>query len=557
MNKMSMVLPSKGDLFGGITAGIVALPLALAFGVQSGLGPAAGLYGAMILGFFAAWLGGTNTQISGPTGPMTVITAATVGSMSAAMGSVEVALPAIIVCFILAGIIQIGMGLVKLGGYIKYIPYPVISGFMSGIGMIIILLQIFPAFGLDSPKTTIDVIKSLPSLFQGMNVWATFYTIMTIVIIYLFPKIKTGIPSSLVGLIVISILATVLAYEVPIIGDVPKGLPVPQINGWLSIPQDVWLLILNSAATLAALGAIDSLLTSVVADNLTRTRHDSNKELIGQGIGNAISGLFGGIPGAGATMRTLVNVRSGGKTRASGMIHGLVLLVILVGVGQYAALIPKSVLAGILLTVGLSILDYKGVRHVFKVPKHDAIIMIIVFLVTVFLDLLVAVGIGMVMASILFMIQLGKLMEDRTTLKSIENAHPDDQKLVIKEIPKQHHHNILIDSLDGPLFFGYASAFQKKFSKVPEVRFIILNMKKVPFVDQSGLYAMEEVILDTETKEADILLVGLQKQPKARFMSINVIPDLINEEHIFEDMESCIFFIKNHYLEKDKLNPEL
>ncbi|MBK9270994.1 MAG: SulP family inorganic anion transporter [Saprospiraceae bacterium] len=541
-------MPSKGDFFGGLTAGIVALPLALAFGVQSGLGPAAGLYGAIILGFFAAWLGGTPAQISGPTGPMTVITAATIGSLVGLVGSVEKALPAIIVCFVLAGLIQIILGLIRLGDYIKYIPYPVISGFMSGIGLIIILLQIFPAFGMESPQTTVEVIQKISQIPNGFNPYAIFYTFLTIVIIYLFPKLKTGVPSSLVALVVVSCLAQLTFWQVPIIGQVPNGFPSPRMGGWFDIPSHAWLLIINSAATLAALGAIDSLLTSVVADNLTRTRHHSNQELIGQGIGNSLAGLFGGIPGAGATMRTLVNVSSGGKTRSSGMIHGLVLLLILLGLGKYAALIPKSVLAGILFAVGLSILDYKGVRHVFKVPRHDAIVMVLVFIVTVFLDLLVAVGIGVVMSSILFMIQLGELMEERSTLKSIDSAHPEDQFLIRNEIPSQHLPNIVIDYLDGPLFFGYANSFQKKFAKVPEARFMILNMEKVPFVDQSGLYAMEEVILSSETKSVDILLVGLQAQPKARFRSINIIPDLISDDNVFENMEACVKWIKNYYL---------
>lgn len=298
---MKAIKITKGDIFGGITAGIVALPLALAFGVQSGLGAAAGLYGAIFLGFLAALFGGTPSQISGPTGPMTVITAATVGMFVAKAGDISTAIGAVIASFILAGIFQILMGVFKLGTLIKFIPYPVISGFMSGIGVIIILLQLFPAIGLASPKTTIDVVKEIVPAFQNINLWALFYTGLTILIIYFFPYITKGVPSTLVALLIVTILSVYLNIDVPIIGDIPSGFPPIQIGNLMTINPAYFMDVLEVAATLAALGAIDSLLTSVVADNVTRTKHDSNKELIGQGIGNAVGGIFGGLPGAGAT----------------------------------------------------------------------------------------------------------------------------------------------------------------------------------------------------------------------------------------------------------------
>lgn len=527
---------TKGDFFGGLTAGIVALPLALAFGVQSGMGAAAGLYGAIFLGFFAAVFGGTPSQISGPTGPMTVITSATIASFVAVTGNLESALGAIIACFLLAGILQVLMGVLKIGSLIKYIPYPVISGFMSGIGVIIILLQLFPALGQTSPQKTYQVVTSIIPALRQIDYWALLYSVTTIAIIYIFPRITKAVPSTLVALLIVTGLSILLGHDVPVIGDIPQGFPPLQIGTLVDIPPEFYTLILEAGVTLAALGAIDSLLTSVVADNVTRTRHDSNRELIGQGIGNGIGGLFGGIPGAGATMRTLVNIRSGGRNRVSGVIHALVLLIVLLGAGKYAALIPKSVLAGILITVGIGILDYKGFRHIRKVPRADAVIMIIVLLVTVFLDLLIAVGIGMVMAAILFMKKMSDITEQQST---ISEPLAGETEL----LPASLRGKVLVKSINGPLFFGFASGFQKRVSSLASIRYVILRMEQVPFVDQTGLYALEESILSLEQKGINVLFVALQEQPEHMFRKISMIPDLISEEHLFGTFENCINWV--------------
>ncbi len=539
---------TKGDFFGGLTAGIVALPLALAFGVQSGLGAAAGLYGAIFLGFLAAIFGGTPSQISGPTGPMTVVSAATIALFLTAStdGSMESVMGAIIASFVLAGLLQILMGVFKIGSLIKFIPYPVISGFMSGIGVIIILLQLFPAIGLASPKTTIDVVQEIVPALGNINSWAILYASLTILIIYLFPKITKAVPSTLVALIAITILSVILDKGVPIIGDIPQGLPPINLEGILTIKPALYTMILEAGVTLAALGAIDSLLTSVVADNVTKTKHNSNKELIGQGIGNSIAGLFGGLPGAGATMRTLVNIRSGGRNRISGVIHALVLMVVLFGAGKYAALIPKSVLAGILITVGIGILDYKGFRHINKVPKADAAIMVIVLLVTVFLDLLVAVGLGMVLAAFIFMKKMSDIAEERTTVTDwvdlkLEEGWSDEL------IPDNIEKNIVVKHLDGPLFFGFASGFTDRVAKVKDIRYVIIRMEKVPFIDQTGLYALEDAILSLEQRDIEVLLTGLQTQPKLRMERINLIPGLITKDNIFKTFTDCINWLSEKH----------
>lgn len=530
---------TKGDFFGGITAGIVALPLALAFGVQSGLGAAAGLYGAIFLGAVAAIFGGTPSQISGPTGPMTVVSAATIGGFIAIAGNIENAMGAILICFILAGILQVLMGVLKIGSLIKFIPYPVISGFMSGIGIIIIILQIFPALGQPSPQKTIDVVKMIGPAVQNINGLALLYSGLSILIIYLFPKITKVIPSTLVALISVTILSVVLKGQVPRIGDIPQGFPAFVAGSLSSVSSELYLTILEAALTLAALGAIDSLLTSVVADNVTKTRHNSNRELIGQGMGNSLAGLFGGIPGAGATMRTLVNIRSGGRNRISGIIHALVLLAVLLGAGNYASLIPKSVLAGILITVGIGILDYKGLKHIKKVPSGDAAIMFIVLFVTVFLDLLVAVGIGMVMASILFMKKMSEMAEKSASITGIDSLI-EESAWKDENIPLSLKKSVLVKHIEGPLFFGFASAFQEKISKVAEIKFVIIRMEKVPFIDQTGLYALEESILTLERKKIEVLFTGLQEQPADMLQRIRIIPALVGEEHRFKNFDDCI-----------------
>jgi SulP family sulfate permease len=542
---------AKGDFFGGITAGIVALPLALAFGVQSGLGAAAGLYGAIFLGFFAAIFGGTPSQISGPTGPMTVVTASTVAAFVALNGGhVSSVMGAIVACFVLAGALQIVMGILKIGSLIKYIPYPVISGFMSGIGVIIILLQLYKAVGLPSPANTIDVLREIGPALQKINLWALMYAAFTIIIIYVFPRLTRKVPSTLIALLAVTGISILLGKNVPLIGDIPKGFPELRLSGIFSIDPKFYLVILEAGATLAALGAIDSLLTSVIADNVTKTKHKSNQELIGQGIGNTVRGMFGGLPGAGATMRTLVNVRSGGRNRISGVIHSLVLLVILLGAGKYAAMIPQSVLAGILITVGIGILDYKSFRHINKVPRTDAVIMIIVLLVTVFFDLLLAVGIGMVMASILFMKQMSDLTGERSKISDLMSIK-DEISWPDEKVPAYIQDNVVIKHLDGPLFFGFTSDFMDKIGRLPDIKFVIIRMERVPFIDQSGLYALEEAVLSLEQRNIQVMITGLQTQPEDRLRRIRIIPDLIPENNLFGTFKDAIKWLvdnKGKYL---------
>lgn len=539
----------SGDVFGGLTAAVVALPLALAFGVQSGMGAIAGLYGAIALGIFAALFGGTNTQISGPTGPMAVVSAAIVAGEIALYGSLEAALGTIVATFVLAGVFQIIMGLSRIGQYIRYMPYPVISGFMSGIGLIIIFMQIFPFFGLSSPRTIIDIFIELPTVADNINYQAVGLTLVTIAIIYLFPKVSKKVPAALVALVGLSIVSAFMGLNVSVIGNIPNGLPDVHIDTFLSMDWHHPMVIIIPALTLAALGAIDSLLTSVVADNMTKTQHNSNKELIGQGVGNMVAGLIGGLPGGGATMRTVVNINAGGTSNLSGIVHGLVLLGVLLGAGEYAKMIPLPVLAGILITVGLGIIDYRGIKHLFRVPRADAVVMLIVLVLTVFVDLLQAVAVGLVMAALLFMKQMGDLAESKSLTVSLDdfknNFLTEDEKKVSKAIK----HQIYIQHFDGPIFFGFTAHFKKMMQILPDVSIVIFRMSNVPTIDQSGMYAIEDAILELHRKKMTVIISGIQKQPLDMLKNIRLVPNMIPEEHIFEDFLSAI-----SALEEEKLD---
>lgn len=608
----------KGDIFGGLTAGIIALPLALAFGVYSGLGPTAGLYGAIFLSFFAALFGGTNTQISGPTAPMTALSMVVIASLIASNdGDVGKALPIILAVFMLSGFMQVVLGLMKLGKYIRYIPYPVVSGFMTAIGLIIISTQTLPVLGY-YPKEDINLVTSfkpeaeaeilskilqeeasegllvledfsetvergseiteavilqeaevlaakhasgvvgalkvIPTALGQINWIELILALGTMLIIYGFKRITSVIPSTLVALVVMTTIAIFFVPTYRPITAIPSGFPTPQ---W-SVFSEISFLELSpyvfTSLTLALLGAIDSLLTSVVADNMTKTRHLPNKELIGQGIGNTISALFGGLPGAGATIRTVVNINSGGVTRVSGMISSLVLLMILLIFSSVASTIPAAVLAGILITVGISVMDYRGLKAIPDLPKDikflklgissEVIILLVVMLLATFWNLVYAVGIGLVIASLMFMKKIGDATASHSKLSAVSKEKlSDDTKLV--DLDGDGSPDIAIKQVMGPLFFGSADGFQKLAKKIPDAaKIIIFRFDTMNYIDQSGLYALEEILVDLSSHDKEIYFVNLQKQPKYMMQRVNLVPKLVPEEHIFERINQCFSLIK-------------
>jgi SulP family sulfate permease len=552
----------KGDLFGGVTAGIVALPLALAFGIQAfgavpggaSLGALVGLTGATLLGFFASLFGGTHSQISGPTGPMTVITATLVaGAISAPGGNISTVLITMALAALFCGLFQILFGLIKIGKYVRYIPYPVLSGFMSGIGVIIILQQLYPLVGGSGKGSMVEQLAGLPSAFGALNTTALILGLGTIAIIYLFPLLTKKVPSTLVALIVMTLVSLLFDEGTfATIGHIDSALPMPffanenvdmgALGNWGSII----IAAIIPGLTLAGLGSIDTLLTSVVADNITKTKHNSNRELIGQGIGNAVAGLFCGLPGAGATMRTVVNVKSGGRTQLSGMVHALFLLAIMLGLGSVVQYVPLSVLAGILLTVGVGIIDVKGFKDLPKIPRADAVVLIVVFLVTVFVDLLTAVGIGMVIACVLFMKRASDLVEGGYSSQELTNFDKESPWDDEHGMPDTVAHKIYVQRLNGPIFFGTINKFKEVMQTVPaDAKIVIIRMRLVSFMDQSGLYAMEEAIKDIQARGAQVLMTIIQPQPMYMLTKMNLIPDLVPENHTFKTFEDCTEYLRN------------
>ncbi len=552
----------KGDLFGGITAGIVALPLALAFGIQAfsgvtdpsaaSLGAYVGLTGAMLLGFFAALFGGTHSQISGPTGPMTVVTATLVtGAWTASNGSISEVMLSMALAAIFCGIFQILFGLIKIGKYVRYIPYPVLSGFMSGIGVIIILQQIYPLLGQSKGGSMIELLVGLPGAVASTSITALLLGVATVAIIYLFPLLTKKVPSTLVALVVMTVVSLFIDMDgVATIGKIPSGIPMPFFaKEGVSLAGINWGAVLMAAIvpglTLAGLGSIDTLLTSVVADNITKTKHNSNRELIGQGIGNAIAGLFCGLPGAGATMRTVVNVKSGGRTQLSGMVHALLLLAIMLGLGSVVQYVPLSVLAGILITVGVGIIDFRGFKDLPKIPRADAVVLIVVFLVTVFVDLLTAVGIGMVIACVLFMKRASDLVEGGYSSQEMTNFDKESPWADEGGMPDTVAHQIYVQRLNGPIFFGTINKFKEVMQTVPDsAKIVIIRMRLVSFMDQSGLYAMEEAIKDLQARGVQVLMTIIQPQPMYMLTTHKVIPAVVPEDHTFKTFEECTEYLK-------------
>ncbi len=526
----------RGDIYGGLTAAVVALPLAMAMGVASGVGAIAGLYGAIILGFFAALLGGTPSQVSGPTGPMTVVMAAIFlqfTNMFPDNPAQGAALAFSVVVF--GGLIQILMGFLRLGKYIELVPHPVVSGFMSGIGVIIILLQIAPLLGQATVSKPIDAAMAIPTLVANMQMSSLLLGLFTLAIVYgvpyFLPRLNRLIPSPLLALVIGTLIYIFFMAEgsTPIIGEIPTGLPSFRLP---TIDTSLALTMLGSSLTLAGLGTIDSLLTSLVADNITHTQHKSDRELIGQGIGNTVAGLFGGLPGAGATMRTVVNVKAGGRTPISGALHAIVLLVIVLGAGSLASEIPKAVLAGILIKVGTDIIDWDYLKRLPVVPKAGIIIMLTVFVITVGIDLMLAVGVGMVMASFLFMQRMTELQ-----VKSMSTiTQPEQQEYLSEkesEILATAKGKIMLFRLVGAMSFTSAKAMVRRHSDTDNYKVMLLDLTEVSLIDFTSSRAIEDIIIATKDANRQVLLVGANEDVYETLEKQNILQHLSNE-HIYK-----------------------
>ena len=510
----------KGDIFGGVTAAVIALPMALAFGVASGAGAAAGLWGAVLIGFFAALFGGTPTLISEPTGPMTVVMTAVITKMMA--DNPENGLAMAFTVVMLAGLFQIVFGLLKLGKYVTLMPYTVISGFMSGIGLILIILQSAPFLGYANPKGgVLGTLKELPNFIANVQPAELGLGLLTIAILFFLPsKIKKFVPPQLVALIAGTLVSLLFlsGMDVRIIGEIPRGLPQLQVP---SFRIDQLNIMLIDGLVLGMLGCIDALLTSVIADSLTQTQHNSNKELIGQGIANLMSGLFGGLPGAGATMGTVVNIQAGGRTALSGLSRAFILLIVVLWAAPLTETIPKAVLAGIALKVGIDIIDWKFLNRAHKLSIKAAAIMYCVMLLTVFYDLITAVGLGVFVANVLTIQRLADIQADR--VKAIDTH--DDEAIscdISKHFLQEAQGRILLLDLSGPMSFGAAKAITQRQSIIDNYDALIIDLSGVPLLGVTATLAIEKIIDEATNKSLEVYIVGANIKIKERLQRFDI-----------------------------------
>ncbi|MCZ6799906.1 MAG: SulP family inorganic anion transporter [Nitrospirae bacterium] len=517
----------RGDIFGGVVAAVIALPLALAFGVASGAGAVAGLYGAIFVGFFAALFGGTPAQASGPTGPMTVVFAGMLAQFSD-----EPAL--VFTTVMLAGGLLMILGWLGVGRYVSLIPYPVISGFMSGIGVIIIILQIGPLLGHPAEGGVMPNLWALPTFFADPMSHAAALGLLTLAIVYGTPNVIGKIvPPPLLALIIGTLTAIFFFPNAPVIGAVPQGFPsviVPTLR------FDVMTVIIEEACVIALLCAIDSLLTSLVCDNMTRTQHNSDRELIGQGIGNMVAGLFGGLPGAGATVRSVANIRSGGRTPLSGSLMGLMLLATLLWAGPLAEQIPLAVLAGILLKVGIEIIDWRFLRHVLQAPRADVMIMALVLFITVVVDLITAVGVGVVLASLLFVKEMADL--ELANMKIITEIHGESPLTVQeKAVLERNTGKIVLIHVDGPMSFGSAKNMVRRIETVPGLKKFtscVLDLSDVPIIDGTAALAIEDMLRIIRAHKQHLFFVGMQLHVTEALEGLGVL-SLIRPGHRYAE----------------------
>lgn len=512
----------KGDLFGGLTAAVVSLPMALAFGVASGAGAQAGLYGAMLVGLFAALFGGTPALISEPTGPMTVVMTAVIAKNLAAHPEGGLATAFFVV--ILAGLVQILMGSLKLGRFITLMPYSVVSGFMSGIGVILIILQVPSLLGHTAPPGgVLGTLRSLPELVGDVSTPEVALGGVTLVALLAIGKnIRRRIPVEL-AVLVLATLASVVIFgtteDIRRIGPVPFGLP--QLGLPVLRIEDLSGLVAD-AVVLGLLGSIDSLLTAVIADSLTRSEHNSDKELIGQGVGNIVSGLFGGLPGAGATMGTVVNVQTGGRTAWSGVIRTVVLLAVVAGASRLTAWIPIAVLAAIAVRVGINVLDWSFLRRAHRLSWRSAAIMYLVIGLTVFLDLIVAVAVGVFLANIMTMDKLSKVQARNVRIISdADDTVPLNQEQ--RRLLYAAGGRVLLLHLSGPMIFATARAISREHAAMKGAAAVVIDLGDVSLIDVTVSLAIENAIRDTADSGRDVFVVAHDDEVRDRLSRLETI----------------------------------
>lgn len=521
----------KGDVFGGVTTAIISLPLALAFGVASGAGAEAGLWGAILVGLFAALFGGSSTLISEPTGPMTVIMTAILTSMVARYPEAGLAVSFTVV--MMAGAFQIVLGTLKLGKYITLMPYSVISGFMSGIGVILIILQLSPLLGQAAPAGGVmGTLTALPEIISQMKFSELFLGLLTLGILFFLPaQYRKQVPVQLVALVGVTLVSVLLfdREEIRRIGVIPAGLPsfvIPTFNA------EMFTTMVIDALVLGTLGCIDTLLTAVIGDSLTRKEHDSDKELRGQGLANMIAGLFGALPGAGATMGTVTNIQVGARSPLSGVVRALVLALVVLVAGGLTEPIPMAVLAGIAVYVGFNILDWSFIQRAHKVSVQGMAIMYGVMLLTVFVDLIVAVGLGVFISNILIIERLSR--EQARQVKAISDADENDVPLTDSEraLLDQASGKVLFFYLSGPMIFSVSKAIARQHNHISDYEAMILDLTDVPMIDVTVGLALENAINDALDAHCAVYLLCPNVHTKQQLEKFHIL-DLVPTEQTF------------------------
>ena len=531
----------KGDIFGAVTSAVVALPLALAFGVASGLGPIAGLYGAIAVGFFAALLGGTPNQISGPTGPMTVAIVAIMATHASDLSET-------FAIVILSGLLQVLFGLFKLGRFVIYTPYSVISGFMSGIGFIIIIIETLPFFGL--PVATggpVGTIKAWPEAVSNLNPGALIVAILSLGICIFWPHAwRRILPPPLAALILGTSCSLLLFQNIPIIGEVPMGLPTLI---WPAVEMHSIGKFLEPAIILALLGSIDSLLTSLVADSITRVYHDSDQELVGQGIGNMFAGLIGGLPGAGTTLGTVVNIRAGSQTPIAGATHALIILTLVLGLAPITQNIPLACLAGILMKVGIDIVDWRFLAQIHKTPKENVVIMGVTFILAVFVDLVTAVAVGLIVSSFVSAHRARHEELSGLIMVPLLDMEVLDEEEISEEMQYEARSGML--SLSGRFSVASSRDLARLAGTDLEThQIVIFDFSEVAYMDDSASLVIGELIAKTNDR-GDCVIVGLSGI-KARMLRALVDLSDIPREHFVDNLDTAKKLVGNLLRQADQ-----
>ena len=527
------------DLMSGLIVGILALPLAIAFAIASGVGPEQGLYTAIIAGFIISLLGGSRFQIGGPTGAFIVIVYGIVS---------QYGYDGLASATLLAGIFLVIFGLAKFGAIIKFIPYPVTVGFTAGIAIIIALGQVPNFFGLTfagaDPADAVGKIKLYFSSFGFMNVYSVIVGVVALAVCILWPKITTKVPGSLIAIIVATVMVKVLGWDDPVNGHgvvtigmknhIPSGFPVPHLP---NISLEMMQKVFQPALTIAMLGAIESLLSAVVADGMTSTKHRSNTELFGQGVANILSPIFGGIPATGAIARTATNIRNGAVSPISGLVHAVVLLLIMLVLGKYAEMIPMAALAAVLFQVAFNMCGYRSVIKMFKAPKSDVTVMLVAFFLTVIIDLTVAIEVGVLLAAVLFI----KRMSDVAEVEAVSSAlKDDDDEAARNTLGRQVPKGVLVYELAGSLFFGAVDKFKETMNRISEKpKILILRMRSVSSIDAAGINMIEDLLKRCKSEGTQLLLSGVHAQPVVALTRAGVLAQL-GEENALGNIDAAL-----------------